>query len=337
MEALDVSGPGARPSARSEPAISVCVATKDRPTRLRWLLNALAEQDLPAACFEVIVAHNSAGPDTEALLGSHPSAGVNLRHLTLAKGLGPAAMRNVAWREAGAPLVVFTDDDCRPPAGWLSAYTEAALLHPGAILQGPTMPDPDELAVFQHAPYARSQVIEVPNTMAQTCNIAYPRELLERVGGFDESFPQAVGEDTDLALRSRAAGAAYEPAPDALTWHAVDAGLVRRLRGTWRWQHMALLVRKHPSLRRELPVGGWFWKSEHARLLVALAGVAGARRHAGALVLVAPYLAAQPRVYGTGPRGLLRLLAELPGRAILDAVETAALIRGSLRHRTWLL
>ena len=315
--------------------IAVCVATKDRPTRLRWLLYALAGQDLPADRFEVVVAHNSAGPQTEALLRSHPLP--NLRHLTLPAGPGPAGLRNAAWREATAPLVVFTDDDCRPPVGWLSAYVQAAAAHPGAILQGPTMPDPDELAVFHHAPYARSQVIDVPNTMAQTCNIAYPREWLEAVGGFDESFPQAVGEDTDLALRARAAGAPYEPAPDALTWHAVDAGLARRLRGSWRWQHMALLVRKHPRLREELPVGGWFWKAEHARLLLALLGVALARRVPLALLLALPYVISQPRVYGTSPRGLARLAAELPGRATLDAVETAALVRGSIRHRSPLL
>jgi GT2 family glycosyltransferase len=325
VEALDLSGP----------ALAVCVATKDRPTRLRWLLNALAEQDLPASRFEVVVAHNSSGPATEELLRSHPLA--NLRHHTLAPGLGPAAMRNVAWRDSRARLIVFTDDDCRPPADWLSNYLAAAREHPGAILQGPTMPDPDELPVFHHAPHARSQVIEPPHTMAQTCNIAYPCEWLEEVGGFDESFPQAVGEDTDLALRARAAGAPYEAASEALTWHAVDAGLARRLRGTWRWQHMALLVRKHPSLRKELPLGGWAWKAEHARLMLALAGLAAARKVPALLVLAVPYVASQPRVYGTNPRGLARLAAELPGRAVLDAVETAALLRGSLRYRTWLL
>ena len=54
-----------------------------------------------------------------------------------------------------------------------------------------------------------------------TANIAYPRELLERTGGFDESLPVAAGEDTDLLERCKALGAAYVAAPDAPTWHAV--------------------------------------------------------------------------------------------------------------------
>jgi GT2 family glycosyltransferase len=225
---------------------------------------------------------------------------------------------------------VFTDDDCRPPADWLANL--AAALRPGAIVQGATHPDPYELGIFHHAPHARSQQIDPPHVMAQTCNIAYPRAVLEAAGGFDETFPQAVGEDTDLALRARAAGAPLVAAPQALTYHAVDSGLTKRLRGSWRWQHMALLVRKHPQLRRELPLRGWAWKASHARWLLALAALL-ARRPALAL----PWVLGTPLTYGTHPRALVRTAAELPGRFALDGVETAALLRGSLRYRTPLL
>ncbi len=55
-----------------EPEISVVVASHDRPYRLRWLLNALEEQTLDRDRWEVIVAHDSRGPETEALLREHP-------------------------------------------------------------------------------------------------------------------------------------------------------------------------------------------------------------------------------------------------------------------------
>ena len=60
-----------------------------------------------------------------------------------------------------------------------------------------------------------------PSGWYETCNIAYPRELLERLGGFDAAFAgndrgdyPVGGEDTDLGLRARAAGAelVFEPA-----------------------------------------------------------------------------------------------------------------------------
>ena len=304
-------------------AVAVVVATRGRPLRLRWLLNALDEQTLPG--FEVVVAHNPDDAATAEVLRGYPVRTV------VAEG-GPAALRNAGWRATRAPLIVFTDDDCRPPRQWLEAAVEAAAREPGAILQGPTRPDPDELGVFHHAPHARSQEIEPPHVMAQTCNIAYPRAVLEAVGGFDESFPQAVGEDTDLALRARAAGTPFVAAPAMLTYHAVEWGLWRRLRGSWRWQHMALLVRRHPQLRRELPLRGWAWKAEHARWLVAAAGLLARRPY-----LALPWALLTPRRYGSGPRALARSASELPGRFLIDGVETAALVRGSVRHRSPLL
>ncbi len=307
--------------------VAVVVATHGRPVRLRWLLEALTEQTVP---FGLVVVRNASDAPTARVLAEDR---LPLRQVIASDGEGPAAMRNRGWRAAaGSDLIVFTDDDCRPPARWLAALVAAATRHPGAIVQGATSPDPDELAVLHHAPYARSQEIVPPHPMAQTCNIVYPRALLERVGGFDEAFPQAVGEDTDLALRARATGAPFVGAPEAETHHAVDWGLRRRLRGSWRWQHMALLVRRHPALRRELPLGGWAWKAEHARWLLALIGLLLRRPW-----LALPWLVLAPRVYGTGPRGLARTGTELPGRFVLDGVETAALVRGSLRYRTFLL
>ena len=98
-------------------------------------------------------------------------------------------------------MVAFTDDDCRPPPEWLERALEAARAHPGQVVQGATRPDPHEAHLLGMAPHARSQNINPPVPWAQTCNIVYPREALERVGGFDEQIPTA-GDDMDLAARA---------------------------------------------------------------------------------------------------------------------------------------
>jgi GT2 family glycosyltransferase len=322
--------------------LSVVVASHDRPLRLRWLLNALEEQTLDRNAWEIVVAHDSsgrAGLDTEQLLRSHPlaAAGV-LRHLSFQPGPGPAAKRNAAWRIARAETILFTDDDCRPPRDWLAGALAAVERHPGAIVQGTTRVDPDELAVKHHAPHARSQEVTPPTVFAQTCNIAYPRALLEQTGGFDEVLPLAAGEDTDLAIRAQALGAELVAAPEVLTYHAVEAvTLPARLRETWRWQHLAYIVRRHPQLREQMPLR-LFWKPSHAYLIPALAGLWLARRHPRlAALLVAPWaLVARPS-YGSSPRGLARAASELPARMAVDVVETAAMVRGSVRHRTPML
>jgi glycosyltransferase involved in cell wall biosynthesis len=303
--------------------VAVVVPTHRRPLRLRWLLEALGEQTVP---FEAVVVHAAGDTETAAVLRDHPLAP---RIVVTPDGTGPAEKRNAGWRASSAGLVVFTDDDCRPPAGWLAAVVAAAAREPEGIIQGATRVDPDELGIFLSAPHARSQEIDPPHVMAQTCNIAYPRRLLEAAGGFDESFVAVMGEDTDLYLRT---GAALVPAPDAVTYHAVEWGLRKRVRGASRWQHMAGLVRKHPVLRESLPLGGYALDASHAAWLLAAAGLVGRKP-----LLAAPWLATAPRRYGFGPRGLARAALEAPGEFVADGAMTVAMLRGSWRYRTVLL
>src|SRR5215208_455548 len=85
--------------------ISVVVPSHERPLRLRWLLNALEEQTLDRARWELVVVHDCRGEATAELLRTHPlaAAGV-LRTRRLPEGTGtPARQRNVGWRMARAP------------------------------------------------------------------------------------------------------------------------------------------------------------------------------------------------------------------------------------------
>src|SRR4051794_18197745 len=117
----------------SAPEISVVVASHDRAVRLRWLLNALEEQTLPPECWEVVVGHDSAGPETEELLRTHPlAASGRLSHVRLPPGSAPpGANRNAALALARGETVAFTDDDCRPPTQWLEHALAAARQQPG--------------------------------------------------------------------------------------------------------------------------------------------------------------------------------------------------------------
>src|SRR3954447_8542121 len=311
------------------PELSVVIASHDRPLRLRWLLNALEEQTLDRSRWEVIVAHDSRGPETEALLRDHPltQAGT-LRHVRLTGGTAsPGANRNAAWPLAEAPLVVFTDDDCRPPPEWLGQMLAAAGRHPGAIVQGATRPDPDEIVLTRVNGW-RSQQIDPPVPWAQACNILYPREALDAVGGFDASM--RTGEDTDLAQRAIAAGYAYAGAPEVLTHHAIEVvSLAGRIVSSQRWADTTLNVRRHPHLRRGLPLR-IFWKPRHAWLGPALAGVLLARRHPLLLLLALPWARAAAPSYGPSARGRARSVAELPLCAVEDVAETFGMVRGSI-------
>jgi len=322
----------------SAPEIAVVVPTHERPLRLRWLLNALEEQTLEPGRFEVLVAHGGAGERTEALLREHPLAGAGrLREVAVRGGRSPAVLRNAGWRAVHAPVIAFTDDDCRPPPEWLERALAAAGANPGVPVQGSTRPDPDELGVLHAAPWARSLLVDPPTLWAPTCNMVYPRDLLERLGGFDETYPSAAGEDADLALRAGEAGAPLLAAPEVLTYHAVHAaGLYAHLRSLGRWQHLAFTVSRHPALREALALRV-FWKPNHGWLIAGAAGVAGARRHPALALAAVPWVVSARPSYGSSPRGRLRAVLELPGRALVDAAELAVMVRGSVRYRTLVL
>jgi GT2 family glycosyltransferase len=312
-----------------KPLVSVVVPTSNRADYLAVTLDSLAAQDLDAHAYEVIVVDDGSRDETSRVLAE---ARVDrcLRHDSRR---GPAAARNTGWRVARAPLVAFTDDDCRPEPGWLEAGLAMHGSHPGAVVQGRTRPEPADEPKLDN-PLARSLRVERLGPFFQTCNVFYPRELLERVGGFDERI-QIGAEDVDLALRALATGAGAVFAEDALVNHrVVEHSLADAVRFTARWRTLPAVVASHPPLRRAFPWRGRVWREAHARLLLALAGLALAPLHRGFLLWCVPYATLRR---GWRPDGLARGLAELPGVALVDAAELAVLGWASARARTLFL
>jgi glycosyltransferase involved in cell wall biosynthesis len=311
--------------------ISVVVSSFNRPARLERLLRALAEQTLGADRFEVIVVDNGSGPETGRVLAAERAAGrLNLRCERLPVTLGPAGGRNAGWRHAGAPLVAFTDDDCRPGPGWLQAMVAACATHPGAVIQGPTRPDPAERD--RDGWLSHTVSIERLGPQYQTCNIVYPRALLERLGGFDESFGlRPAGEDTDLAWRAIESGVPTVFAPRALVLHAVDrVGARGRLAIAARWGPVVRVLAEHPGSRAMLHRGR-FWNVWHYllwRSVLAVAGPAWLRR----IVLARHLMTLRERARREGAS-----TAAIPFLVAHDAVECAAIARAAIRYRTLVL
>jgi GT2 family glycosyltransferase len=266
--------------------------------------------------------------------GSDPVAtapdGLEVRFIEVRAAAGAAAARNMGWRATDAPLIAFTDDDCRPSPGWLDALLAAAGGE-DRLLQGPTEPDPDERERLYAL--ATTQVITEPSAWYQTCNIAYPRRLLERLDGFDERFDG--GEDADLGLRAIEAGAERVWVDDALVWHAVHSRHVwDAVRGHARWHSIPLVIAEHPQQREALELR-LFWREGHSRVLLAAAGLLAVRRHpAVALAAAAPYIRWHLASYRRSPRSVVRAALDLPSRAAVDLTGLAATARSAAHHRT---
>ncbi len=167
-------------------------------------------------------------------------------------GRGPAAARNAGWRVTQSDWVCFLDDDVLVDEGWardLAVDLEGASSAVGAVqaqicvpLDGSRPPTDWERNVRG---LATSRWI--------TADMAYRRDVLERIGGFDERFKRAYREDSDLAIRAQQAGyelcrgtrRTFHPVGAADRWVSVrlqrgnaDDVLMRALHGR-RWRLLA--------------------------------------------------------------------------------------------------
>jgi glycosyltransferase involved in cell wall biosynthesis len=315
------------------PSVSVVVPTRDRAPRLGRLLEALREQTIGPDAFEVIVVDDaSTDPTPQVIERARGEAGIQLRAISRERVGGPAVARNHGWRQASAPLVAFVDDDCEPAPQWLERLATAAKEHPGKVLAGPTTPIPAE--ADRVGPFARTRDLPEPDEWFASCNIAYPRDVLRRLDGFDERFAEALGEDTDLGWRARELGAELEFVPAAAVHHAVDeVGPAAALREALLGVDAVYAFRRHPELRRRTLQFGFIRNPALPRLLLAILGLLAGRRHGWARLLALPYaLSVARRCAAPGASA-----AHAPFFVAYDALALTTSLRGSARHRTLVL
>jgi GT2 family glycosyltransferase len=320
--------------------VAVVVATHDRADQLERLLDALAAQrDAPP--FEVVVVDDASSDDTWARLSQRAAVDpvLHLHPLRQELNQGPAAARNRGWRASRASVVAFTDDDCIPGPHWLASLT-AAVSAGADIAQGRTEP-----VVAQRpgrGPFSMTIEKLQEDGFYETCNMAYRREVLEAVGGFDEAFLFPYGEDTDLAWRARKSGATTAFVDRAVVEHEIWPFSWRsRVNDVRRREGMNLLLAKHPELRSLFP-SPWFQKPTHPRAVSALAGVlALATRPRSALrwtIAVAAvwwyFSAAAPERVNVRRRDWPWVL---PLCLASDLADVASLARGSIRQRALFL
>lgn len=317
-------------AAAIEPTVAVVVATHNRPELLRRCLSAIVAQTRPPD--ELIVVDDGSDP---AVVAENLGVAGALKAFALVRSDtpgGPARARNRGWPRARADYIAFTDDDCRPAPEWIAALMSAAA--PRHIVVGRVQPDPQDGALT--SVLDRSMRVDSDDGRFSTCNVLYPRDLLEEMGGFDSGIDM-YGEDTDLGQRALEAGATSSFASAALVDHAVHHLTLRSaVRDRLRLSEMPQLVRRHPHLRYAT-CSGRFVRDAHRSLLFGIAGL-------GVLPLGRFGLRSSRRWIDDATERVppplrhgRRLSQQVALLAALDAVEVAACARGSVKSRTLLL
>ena len=218
--------------------VSVVVAARDEAARLPRLLDALGRVRYDGAdgrpAFEVVVVDDRSADETPALVERRArtwerQGGPALRLVTVAPGEPEAAglppKKHAVARGVGAARhgrVVLTDADTAPPATWLAALALWAAPDgedDGAVLvgYGPTDAGPGRPGWLDR--FARYETVQTATLAAAGAgwgrpwhavgrNLSYPRDLLDRVGGFEHSAGSLSGDDDLLVQEVARAGAA---------------------------------------------------------------------------------------------------------------------------------
>lgn len=207
----------------------------------------MSKQRLDHTDFEVIVVSDGSDEQTEqAMKNWIRNQKLNLVYLHHPEQKGPAAARNLGWKNARAELIAFTDDDCIPDENWLKTFAEAAGQHKFIAFTGRTIVPVDSAPTDFANNTARLQYAEFI-----TANCACTKNALLLVNGFDDRFRLAWREDSDLHFRLLLNRIPVFSCKNAIVTHPVrTAPWGISLKEQKKGIYDALLFKKYPLLYR---------------------------------------------------------------------------------------
>ncbi len=197
------------------PRISVVVCSYNGSRTIRDTLQGLSRLDYPD--YEVIVVNDGSRDGTPAIAREFDVRLISTEN----RGLSNA--RNTGWQEATGEIVAYIDDDAYPDKDWLTyiAYTFLTTSFMG--VGGPNIAPPEN-GIFTnsvvHAPGGPVHVL-LSDRVAEHiagCNMAFRREALSAVGGFDPRF-RAAGDDVDICWKIQQMGWKIGFNAAAVVWH----------------------------------------------------------------------------------------------------------------------
>jgi cellulose synthase/poly-beta-1,6-N-acetylglucosamine synthase-like glycosyltransferase len=137
--------------------------------------------------------------------------------------LSPAEARNRGASQTEGEFIVFTDADCIPDPEWLRVFAKCFRdpninVIGGGVRFGQSnyWTLADNVTMF----YNYLDILTAgKRDLLPSLNLAIRRETFTDIGGFDERYPKAAGEDSDLCIRLRNAGHELYFEPQARVVH----------------------------------------------------------------------------------------------------------------------
>ena len=228
----------------------------------------------------VLVDQSSAPSDSGAAILA--AAGIAFQRVAMPPtGVSPARNRGVA--AATGDVLAFTDDDCVPAEGWLSALAAAVETGEVEATTGRVLPldegVPGLVAVSSRTDTRRRVFLGgrdyPPWEIGTGGNLLIGRDTFETLGGFSSEFgPGArfrTAEDIEFLDRVVASGRSIRYEPDAVVHHEMKPPSGRMARRIPYGFGMGAMMARLPSSRR--------WRVRKLYAQMQLRSLAAALRH----------------------------------------------------------
>lgn len=185
--------------------VSVVIPTRNRIQECVELFTGLKKAVDNAGDCEVIVVDDSDPSHAESINQQCSKYGYKYISTDIHS---VAKKRNIGWMSANGDIILFLDSDCLPEEDLILRHLDVYLDEDAIGCLGDLMFIGTRSIYFRATeitPFARAFQFArrfESTTWGPTANISFRRSELERVGGFDTTFPDRPGgEDVDLGLR----------------------------------------------------------------------------------------------------------------------------------------
>jgi O-antigen biosynthesis protein len=197
------------------PRVSVVVCSHNGARTIRDTMEGLRHLDYPN--FEVIVVDDGSTDATAMIAGAYDV------RLIRTENRGLSSARNTGLAAATGEIVAYTDDDARPDPHWLTYLAAAFGTTDHAGIGGPNIAPPGDGPIADcvaNAPGGPVHVLLTDQVAEHIpgCNMAFRKDRLEAVGGFDPRF-RVAGDDVDICWRLQEREWTLGFSPAALVWH----------------------------------------------------------------------------------------------------------------------
>jgi glycosyltransferase involved in cell wall biosynthesis len=203
------------------PFISVVVCAYNAASTMDGCLASFLKVDYPA--FEVVVVDDGSKDETGAIADRYAALAPDRYVVVHQANQGLSVARNVGFAHSRGEIIAYTDSDCYVDPHWLT-YMALAFADPRfAAVGGPNLPPPEDnrvAACVAVSPGAPTHVL-LKDDLAEHipgCNMAFRREALAAVDGFDATY-RAAGDDVDVCWRLQDLGYTIGFSAAMTVWH----------------------------------------------------------------------------------------------------------------------